>query len=420
MTAKSRVRRAARLLGAACLALAATAAAEATPDRVYELDYEARLRPQDGVVDVSLALRQPRDLMRELSFEFDPERYNGFAADGELEVGADRLTWHPPAAGGRLSFTLRLDHRRGKGGYDSHMQPDWAVFRADDLLPPAATRTLKGARSEARLRLTGPADWSFISAYERSDENPEWFLIERSGRRFDRPVGWMAAGRLGVRWETIADRKVAIAGPLDHGVRRLDMLAFLHWNLPELVLLYPDFPARLLIVSAGDPMWRGGLSGPASLFIHAERPLLSANGTSTLLHELLHVAQGYRAERDEDWIVEGMAEYYTLEIMRRSGTLSAPRQERGLEKLEEWAQASKGLLGDRSTGARTARGVTVMHALDRELRRRSKGRYSLDDVARALAESGEPVSLQRLRELAEPLAGGPLKALSEERLLQKP
>jgi hypothetical protein len=26
--------------------------------------------------------------------------------------------------------------------------------------------------------------------------------------------------------------------------------------------IFPDLPPRLLIVSAGDPMWRGGLSGP--------------------------------------------------------------------------------------------------------------------------------------------------------------
>ena len=43
---------------------------------------------------------------------------------------------------------------------------------------------------------------------------------------------------------------------------------------------------RLLIVSAGDPMWRGGLSGPSSMFLHSDRPLISENRTSTLLHEL--------------------------------------------------------------------------------------------------------------------------------------
>jgi predicted metalloprotease with PDZ domain len=167
-------------------------------------------------------------------------------------------------------------------------------------------------------------------------------------------------------------------------------------------------------------MWRGGLSGPDSLFLHADRPLISGNGTSTLLHELLHVAQSYRAARDEDWIVEGMAEYYTLEILRRSGTISKRRHQRGLEQLAEWSQESKKLEGRRASGARTARGVLVMQALDAELRQRSDGRRSLDDVARALAKNGEPVSLERLRKVSADLVDGPLESLSDERLAMAP
>jgi hypothetical protein len=40
----------------------------------------------------------------------------------------------------------------------------------------------------------------------------------------------------------------------------------------------------------------------------------------------------------------------------------------------------------------------------------------LDDVARALAEDGAPVSVQRLRRTSAALAGGPLEALSDEKL----
>lgn len=382
----------------------------------YELDYAAQFVPAEGIVRVSATVRQPRHLLREVRFSFDPARYRDFAADGELEVDAGELRWRPPVAGGTLGFSVRLDHRRGSGGFDSLMTEDWAVFRGDDLFPPAAVRALKGAYSLARLRMFGPPGWSFISAYPRTEEGSDWLRIERAGRRFERPVGWMSAGRLGVRRETIAGRKVAVAGPLEQGVRHLDMLAFLHWNLPALVEVFPAFPARLLLVSAGDPMWRGGLSGPQSLYIHADRPLISGNGTSTLLHELMHVAQGYRAARDEDWIVEGLAEYYTLEIMQRSGTISATRRDRGFRMLEQWAERAEGLEGRRSTGARTARAVGVMRALDAELRRRSNGKHSLDDVARALSEDGAPVSVERLRRLAASLAGGPLEALSEANL----
>lgn len=391
--------------------------ADADHSLQYELDYEAHFHPGQGVVRVSATVRQPRHLLRQVRISFDPDRYRDFHGDGELEVDGDEARWRPPAGGGTLGFTLVLNHQRRGSGFDSLLEDDWAVFRGDDLFPPAAVTAIKGAHSRARLRLSGPAGWSFVSAYPRTHKSSDWFRIEWAERRFDRPVGWMAAGQLGVRREEIAGRKVAVAGPMGQGIRRLDMLAFMHWNLPTLVEIFPGFPERLLLVSAGDPMWRGGLSGPHSLYIHADRPLISANGTSTLLHELMHVAQAYRARRDQDWIVEGLAEYYTLEIMRRTGTLSAARSDTGFRKLGEWAERADGLEASRSAGARTARGVMVMRALDAELRRRSKNRYSLDDVARTLAEEGEPVSIERLRDISAKLAGGPLKALDDEKLM---
>ena len=384
--------------------------------RVYELDYDAVFIPERGVVRMGVTIRQPRDLVRRLRFSFDPSRYRDFEAQGELEVAEEEVTWRPPPEGGSLSFEVVLNHARKSGSFDSLMTEDWAVFRGDDLFPPAAVTALKDARSKARLRMTGPDGWSFISAYPRDGEDAEWFSVDWADRRFDRPVGWMAAGELGSRWTRIGDRRIGVAGPLGQGVRHLDILAFLRWNLPELVEVFPAFPMRALIVSAGDPMWRGGLSGPASLYLHADRPLISGNSTSTVLHELVHVAQGYRAASDEDWIVEGIAEFYTLEIMRRSGTISEKRYERGMDKLDEWSTESATLQAERSSGARTAKGVTVIRELDSELRERSGGKYSLDDVARQLAEDGNPVTAERLREIATELAGTSLESISPERL----
>lgn len=395
----------------------ASAAATASGSGLkYDLDYQAEFLPEQDLVRVSLVLRQDRSLLRHIRFAIDPERYRDFAGDGAVAVSGNEVSWDPPAEGGALRWSLMLNHQRKGGAFDSLMDEDWAVFRGDDLLPPAAVSARKGASSRARLRMSGPDGWSFISAYPRSEEDPAWFVVRRPGRKFDRPVGWMAAGQLGVRWGKIAERKVAVAGPMGQGVRHLDILAFLRWNLPALVAVFPGFPERLLVVSAGDPMWRGGLSGPASLYLHADRPLISGNGTSTLLHELVHVAQGYRAAKDEDWIVEAIAEFYTLEIMRRSGTISDERYERGFEKLGQWAEQAGSLEAENSAGPRTAKGVAVMQDLDAELRHRTHGRHSLDDVARQLAEDHKAVSLQRLRQIAEELAGGPLDSVSVETL----
>ncbi len=130
----------------------------------------------------------------------------------------------------------------------------------------------------------------------------------------------------------------------------------------------------------------------------------------------MHIAQGYSADGADDWIVEGIAEYYTLEIMQRSGTLSRERYEKGHQQLDAWGDQVGDLQAGSSSGARTARAVGIMQALDAELKEGSKNVYSLDDVARRLSVEGEPVTLERLRQVSENLVGKPLMALSDTRI----
>ncbi len=390
-------------------------------ERIYEVLYQADIRPDEGLARMSLSLNQPRDLVRELRFRIDPKRHGGFEGDGQIEREGRYVRWTPPETGGRIRWNAGLTSRRGSGTYDGMIAPDWAVFRGDDLVPPVYTRSLKGSRAVARLRFDLPNGWSSITRYRKADSGdyPGDYLVVDPDRNFDRPTGWMALGDIGVRWATIADRRVAVAGPVDQGLRRQDILAFLRWTLPTLLDIFPDFGDRLLVVGAGDPMWRGGLSGPASLYIHADRPLISENGTSTLLHELVHVATGMRAAPGADWIVEGLAEYYALEILVRSGTTSPRRHRTSLEGVAEWADSAEDLFINTARGEVTARAVLVMEAVDGQIRKGSDGARSLDDLVRALAGDGE-VSYERFRALAEELAGGRVKALKPSRLPGKP
>lgn len=396
---------------------AAPVPAEPKKSYVYEVDYTAKLIPEGGTARVRMQLRQPRNLLRQVRFKVNPDQYRDFSGDGQVLVEKGQVTWLPPETGGSLSYTVSLVQQRKSGSYDSMVKPRWALFRGDDLVPAAAVKTIKGANSRTRLRLTGPAGWSFLTAYPK--DNQGWFVVDWPERGFDRPVGWMIAGKLSVKWADVSGVRMAVAAPLDQGVRSMDILAFLRWNIPSLVHIFPNFPGRILIVSAGDPMWRGGLSGPNSLFLHADRPLISANGTSTLLHELMHIAQGYSAEGGDDWIVEGIAEYYTLEILHRSGTLSSRRYEKGHEKLDAWGEEAQAMRSEKSSGARTARAVGIMQELDAELRRNSKDVYSLDDVARRLSVDSAPVTLKRLRQVSQDLAGKPLEALADKNLKGK-
>ena len=52
-----------------------------------------------------------------------------------------------------------------------------------------------------------------------------------------------------------------------------------------------------------------------------------------------------------DWIVEGIAEYYTLELLRRSGSISETRFVRAIESQQEWAESTDTLCQRSSQGA---------------------------------------------------------------------
>jgi len=401
------------ILSTSFLVLILVPAAEAaTSSREYGLEWRAEFVPKEGVAEVTLEVVQGRSLLRAADFAMDPERYTDVSGDGEVEVDGDRVRWSVPAEGGTLRFEHHVDHRRSSGSYDAKLTNDWALVRLDDLFPAARTTTRKGATSRASVQVTGPKGWSAESPYGAIDESLKAF--ENPARDFDRPTGWLVAGDLGIRRSEIAGRKVAVAAPVGHGFRRTDMLALLSWTMPTLVAIFPSFPERVLIAGARDEMWRGGLSGPGSLYIQADRPLLSENDTSSLLHELVHVATRLRAVRGDDWIVEGLAEYYSLEVLRRSGTITQRRFGRAIADLGAWSEASDSLSTSQSKGPTTARAVGVMHNLDLEIRKVTGSRWTLDHVARDLVDADSPVSLERLAAAAEERMGKPSRVLAAE------
>jgi hypothetical protein len=364
-------------------------------------------------VTVELELRQRGGLLREVRFRTPGTRFSDFSGDGEIMREGTVLSWKPPSGGGTLTWQASVPHRRNGKGYDAWLADDWGLFRAEDIIPGAATRTAKGARSLTRLTFDLPAGWSVVTQYPREGR---LFLVSNDKRRFKQPKGWIVMGDLGVRRDHIAGVNVTVAGPVDNGVRRLDILALLNWTLPELARIVPDLPPYITIVSANEPMWRGGLSAPASLYIHAERPLLSENGTSTLLHEIMHIALDFETDNAHDWIVEGLAEYYSLELLRRSGTLSRPRYDRARKAQEKWARAAETLCGGPSSGATTARGVMVFTELDREIRRKTSGEKNLDDLVRSIVAEHGKLDVDVLDRLTRGIIGENPDALHIDKL----
>jgi hypothetical protein len=370
----------------------------------YGATFAAHFSPADGVVEATLRIDQNDGQLRALDLNIN-DNHTAFDGDGELETQAGRVLWSVPRKGGALTYRVRVDSRRG-ATFDARLTNRWAVLRLDDLFPSARVRAIRGARSRSTLSLSGPPHWSFATRYGREHVD---LAVTNPKRRFVRPTGWMAAGELGIRRDLIAERDVAVAAPRGQNVRRIDVLAFLRWTLPALTEVFPSFPDQLLIVGAGEEMWRGGLSGPGSLYLHPGRPLISENGTSTLLHELAHVAIATPPASGDDWIVEGLAEYYSIEILRRTDGISQERFTQTLGWLQAWADREGGRLSDPSTGPHSARAALLFHALAREL---ANSDSTLDTVVQQLLATGK-ITRGGLKSAAETQLGGPSKALSE-------
>jgi hypothetical protein len=379
-------------------------------DREFEIEYRVRFVPERGVAEVTLDYTPGEGRIRGLDFAMPDDRYSGFEGDGEVEREGERLRWTPPRAGGELRWRYTVDKRRRSGGYDARMTDDWVVVRGDHLVPSARARLTADSRAQARLRFDLPAGWTGIDTpFKRRGEAPVFEVFD-DDRRFQRPVGWMIAGDIGIRRDFIGEMEAAVAAPKGDPMRRNEYLAFINLVAGEMEEAFGTLPEKLLIVGATDPMWRGGLSGPRSLYLHSDRPLISENGTSTLVHELVHVISRVRGAQGEDWIAEGLAEFYSIEMMRRAGLLNEARAQKSFAWMRNHGRRITTLKSDRSRGPRTARAVTLFVELDREIQTLTDERRDIDDLSRLLVVQRR-VGLEDLRAAFEQVAGRPSRVL---------
>ncbi|KRW58046.1 hypothetical protein [Pseudomonas sp. TTU2014-080ASC] len=383
-----------------------------------DLDFNVRFLPETEQAEVRMTVEEGA-VIRSLDFNLgDNGAYSDFVADGEWTAqGEQRGIWKPAAGKSSLTYKVRINHERAPGRYDARITPDWTLLRGDDLVPPAKLDQLDKTNLVTRIQFQLPKGWKSVeTGWPRIGKNK--FRVDNPQRHFDRPTGWIVAGKVGTRRVRLGETDVAIAAPVGEGMRRMDVMTLLTFVWPVAQDVFPRDPAKLLIVGAGDPMWRGGLSASNSYYMHSDRPLVSENGTSSLIHELVHVFSRITAKDRSDWITEGIAEYYSIEFMRRAGGLSEERYQKIREQLIRWSKPVKSLRTDRSSGAITARAVLLMQELDREIRAATKDSTaprSLDDVARGLMRL-DKVSTKDFIEISENLMGRPSKVLDSKLL----
>ncbi|KHL70711.1 hypothetical protein SF06_07950 [Pseudomonas flexibilis] len=380
-----------------------------------DLDYRVKFLPAEDQAEVSLTVEKG-EAVHLLDFNLgEATTFSDFQADGQWRLADGRGRWQPSSGKASLRYRVRISNQRSSGSYDARMTEDWVLMRGDDLVPPARASLRDGVELISRLQFDLPEGWKSVeTGWTRIGK--QRFRVDNPSRNFDRPTGWLIAGKLGTRRERLGLSEITVAAPLDQGMRRMDILTLLTFVWPQVQQLFQRDPAKLLIVGGGEPMWRGGLSGPNSLFMHADRPLVSENGTSSLLHELVHVIARVTDHDNSDWISEGLAEYYAIELLRRAGGMTEDRYQQVRKHLADWSKDVKSLRGERASGPVTARAVLLLQDLDGEIRKRSNGQRSLDDVMRGLMRL-ERASTQEFIDISENVMGGRSKVL-DTRLLR--
>jgi len=119
----------------------------------------------------------------------------------------------------------------------------------------------------------------------------------------------------------------------------------------------------------------------------------------------MDLARGIRAAENCDWIVEGLAEYYSLELLARSGTISAARYKAAKAEQRRWGSSAKRLCQRMSTGATSALAVSRFTDLDTEIREQTDGKASLDNLVRVVWQMDEHITLAAITAAAEKIMG---------------
>jgi hypothetical protein len=392
------------------LAVVAPMAANAAPRTTFSIDYVVTVAADNPKIARVRWELSGADEVQRFRLQFAAGRYSGLSATGKLTESADQteIEWVPGKPYAHLSYVVRVDNLRGKQGrHDSYAASNWIIARARDLFPrihleyePRGGRSVK---SRARLIFRVPRGWKSVTPHQEVAEHT--FALFEANKVLDRPRGWLALGMLQVTRQSVGDTMVILAQAPGSRLDAGDLIQLYEATVPSLQKLLGRVVERTLIVSAGDPMWRGGISGFSSFFIHGDRPLRTPDKTSPHLHEMFHVLQPYRAGTDADWIEEGLAEYYSLELQRRAGLIERPAFQRALEYFERYGLWRVDMTKQHDNAATNNSSPLIMHALDQRIQRATAGGKRLDDVVEALAKSPNVVDTARFKQAVEEVAG---------------
>ena len=384
---------------------------KATADAAHEtfsITYTIEINPAEPAhARVRWALAGIDEIER-IRLRFDPDRFADFAGSGAIEHRRGEILWSPGGPYAELHYTARVDHRRAPGkGYDSYAGDGWILSRTTAFFPRSAVlfRREIETHPESRARLVVRLPHGWDSASVLPPDGPGRYIVETPHQRLDHPRGWLLLGRIRRIDSMVAGTSLTIALAPGLTMKTDPLVELLQQALPALASLFDRRLPRLLIAIGPDPMWRGGLSGEESFYMHGDRPLRSPDYTSPYLHELFHVTAPFRPHADAHWVTEGLAEYYSIELQRRIGALSEAHYQRALELFAKHGVWNHDFTRTSIPALRNNSAPLIMYVLDQRIRAATGDQRGLDAVVTSLAREGGVVSTARFLGTIQRVAG---------------
>ncbi len=408
------------VLAAGCW-LSCAAPTHAANKETFSIDYIVTIRAGDtGTARVRWELSGIEEI-RHLRLRFEGDDVERLRGTGTLQPDGKGLRWTPGGPYAHLSYRIPINRERGDSQrYESYATDDWIVTRARRIFPriDVTWETRDGSRPKSRARLIFrlPKGWRSAAAHRKDGKHV--YRLRQAATVLDRPRGWYALGNLATDRQEIAGIMLHVARVAEAPPHSTELFEFLAPTLPRLRRLLRGEAERILIVCAPDPMWRGGISGENSLFIHAGRRLRTPDKTSPYLHELFHVLQPFRVAEDADWIGEGLAEFYSVELQRRAGSVDADAFERALRSFEKYGAWNVDLRKQRDNAATNNSAPLVMYAIDQRIQKATAGKKRLDDVVLSLVQEERVVDTALFRRTVDTVSGKWLRRFFDKHVVR--
>jgi predicted metalloprotease with PDZ domain len=112
--------------------------------------------------------------------------------------------------------------------------------------------------------------------------------------------------------------------------------------------------------------------------------------------------------------VEGLAEFYSLELQRRAGLIDNKAYNKALRSFRKYGLWGVDLRQQRDNAATNNSAPLVLHALDQQILKRTGGMHRLDDVLALAANEKQHLTTRRFAALCSKVAGGNVDGFFEK------